>query len=298
MWAKPGLIFLLSGIILCSAGLAEIYNGDFELAEPNGIMDQYGNTFYPPLGWERHRYAAVTDLFIPYPPDYNDSRSSLDFWKIDVNEGVSPKVGESFVVVASGSLDLDDVNGVIWQPIYVCPNQVISGYYFFGSVDWIEDWAEITLVPQGVDPNLNPDIEILKIYVSDIGPSSSMEDWGYFEHAITEEQMGGYNLLIKVEDEVDDAYTSYLLVDGLSLSPYPLADLNHDCWVNFLDFNILARDWLQDCNDPVYLEDPDNFCYRGTNIDETGLVDYNDLAIMSDRWLFQFREPNEPNEPL
>ncbi|MFA5784031.1 MAG: hypothetical protein WC962_04030 [Phycisphaerae bacterium] len=295
MSCKKPIFVLVCWVLLCAVSLG-IYNGDFEEAESTGLLDQYGGTFYPPVGWVRENYAAVNDLFIPYPPDYNDEQADLAFWKIDAEAGVAPVEGGSLVVVASGDQNYEDEIGSITQSVYICPGQVLSGYYFFGSTDWLNDWAYIKLIQNGVERDPN-EIVILYIEVLDVGPSSSMEGWGTFQYTFSAEESGGYDIVILAHDKSDSLLTSYLLVDGMSLSAYPFADLNHDCRVDFSDFNILARDWLQDCNDPAYLEDPCNLCFRGTNIDNMGLVDNNDLMLLTGQWLSHVEGPNEPNDP-
>ncbi len=52
-------------------------------------------------------------------------------------------------------------------------------------------------------------------------------------------------------------------------------DLNGDCYVNFLDFAIFANRWLNE----VVLS--------AENLDRTGKIDLNDLAIFVENWLWQ-----------
>jgi hypothetical protein len=84
----------------------------------------------------------------------------------------------------------------------------------------------------------------------------------------------------------DEVYPSYLAADYIRLCERPeYGDINRDCRVDFRDLSWLASDWMQDCNDPNYLADPNNNCSYGTDIDNNGPVDANDLMLMSDYWL-------------
>lgn len=56
-------------------------------------------------------------------------------------------------------------------------------------------------------------------------------------------------------------------------------DLNDDGKVNFVDFAILANDWMNVCSEP-------NWCDR-SDLDQSGIVDFNDLGIFVGSWLEQ-----------
>ncbi len=274
---------LLVAVWLCAISHAGIYNGGFEEAEPNGVPDQYGRYFYPPKGWLRGNYAAVLEQFVPDP-----NMGDFSNWIIDIEEGLQPFDGESFVVLSTGDIDPNAEWAYIKQYIYVYPGETISGYYFFGTTDWEDypDWASIKLIP--VDPNSNPrGITLVLVDVKDVGSYSSMNGWEYFEHTFIESEEGGYNLIIRVDDYWDELYSSYLAVDGMILCDYPSGDIDLNCQVNLADFSWMATDWLEDCNDPNYLTDPNSNCYKGTDLDGSGPVDINDLMLMTDNWLYQ-----------
>jgi hypothetical protein len=84
----------------------------------------------------------------------------------------------------------------------------------------------------------------------------------------------------------------------LYFSQAPTRDFNLDGTVNLKDFQILAGNWQRnDCNDP---NDP-NAC-DGTDINEDGLVNSNDLIMFSYFWLWPTSDPNrdedtDPNLP-
>ena len=274
-------IFFAS-VLLCTASHAAIYNGDFEIAVAQGVRDEHGQFFYPPEGWIRKNYTAVLDHFAPDPNEADYSQ-----WKIDIEQGLEPVEGQSFVLLTTG--DINDVSefGSLRQDIYVYEGQSISGYYFFGTLDYIPfpDWANIMMVPSNPDSPLR-DITLVYVSVETVDSFSSMDDCQYFEHTFTADEEGGYHLIIRVEDYWDEMYTSYFAVDGLSMCDNGLeGDLNHDCLVNFKDFAFLATDWFENCSDSAYFLDPYSNCNKGTDLNGDGPVDLNDLEIMSDNWI-------------
>ena len=96
--------------------------------------------------------------------------------------------------------------------------------------------------------------------------------------------------------------TSYLAVDSMVLcrNPSGAGDFNADCIVNFEDFAFFAADWLFNCKDPAIHDDPiadANYyndiysnCLLGTDLDDSGPVDFNDIRILSDGWLEGIKE--------
>ncbi len=272
----------LAAVCLCAISHAAIYNGDFEIAEANGVPDYDGYLFYPPEGWQRENYAAVLERFIP---DSNEGDYSR--WKIDIEEGLRPVAGYSFVLLTTGDIDPNSELASLELDIYVHAGESISGYYFFGTLDWVDypDWGTIVMVPN--DPNNLPrSITLARVGVKKVGSYSSLEKWEYFEYTFAASEEGGYHLIIRVDDYLDDLFTSYFAVDGLTLCDTPLdGDINRDCRVNFKDFPWLATDWLKNCSDPNYFSDPNSNCYKGTDLNGDGPVDLNDLELMSDSWM-------------
>ena len=258
---------------------AQIYNGDFELIDQNSPLD-----FNAPLDWERESYAAIANNFVPKP-----EKGATSNWKIDVQKGLYPFEGESFVVLSTGDLSAplpDPQYAQIKQRIMVSTGQRLAGVYFFGTCDYIpyEDFATIKLVPI---PNSGlRDIILINIDVGDVGSYGSMDGWDFFEYTFSEIEAGIYELVLTVSDLGDAIFKSYLAVDNITLCYAPgYGDLNYDCQVNMFDFTLFANDWLQDCSDPNYLADPNNNCRYGTDIDNNGPVDANDLYLMSQFWL-------------
>jgi hypothetical protein len=263
--------------LLTTTSYAVISNGGFEEIEPNGLLD-----FDPPACWARENYAGVMERFFPTPSEGNTSN-----WKIDPEIGLRPAEGDTFIVVSSGEIDPDPYYGLISQEVYVLEGQTIFGYYFFGTSEWDNYYDTAFIKMQPLGPNSNPrGITLVSTGVAVVGEAGSMERWKRFEHTFTSEEEGGYSIVIRVDDYEDFVYPSYLAVDGMSLCDYkPVGDLNGNCRVDFSDFSLLANDWLQDCNDPNYLADPNNCCVYGTDIDENGPVDMNDMMYISDYWL-------------
>jgi murein DD-endopeptidase MepM/ murein hydrolase activator NlpD len=75
---------------------------------------------------------------------------------------------------------------------------------------------------------------------------------------------------------------SSVLLDNITFSAIrPLADLNNDLTVDFVDFAIFANKWTtQDCNES------NGWC-SGSDFDKSGTVDINDLAIFVGDWLWK-----------
>lgn len=163
----------------------------------------------------KRNYTAVVQRFIPQP-----KQGSTEYWNIDLEEGLTPFEGDSFVVVSNGSIDPDPDWGRLWQQVTFAPGEKLSGVYFFGTADYLpyNDYGTIALLPEP-ESGLS-DIEIVSISVSDVGDNSSTDGWVYFESPVfTELTAGTYSLEIAVYDFTDPLYESYLAVDGLVPEP-------------------------------------------------------------------------------
>ena len=277
------LQFLLVFCLIVSV-YARVNNGDFE--EGVVLIEQSYpgyEDFNAPLGWDRERYAAVVDNFVPDPVL---GQGNYDYWLIDTEIGLLPYSNQFFVVLSTGDFYPNEQVSQIWQKVCVNSGDRISGVYFFGTCDYprFDDYATITLIP---DSNAGlEELELVRISASNVGQFSSIAGWERFEHTFSPAEAGTYNLVLFVTDLVDEIYESYLAVDDITICAAPeYGDLNYDCWVNMTDFSLFAQDWLQDCSDPSYLAEPKNNCSYGTNIDTDGLVDANDLYLMSQFWL-------------
>ncbi len=273
-------------LCICSAGTAsgEIYNGDFELFDPN---DGWG--FDKPTGWNTENYAASVTLFKPEieSPDHG----SYENWKIDPIAGLEPFEGDRLVVLSTGQIQPPGSTnfGRISQTIEIGAGQRLTGKYFFGTHERIDDssnfndYAEITLVS---DAN---DISLVHIDVESVVSHGSTDGWQHFEYSFIQEEEGTYDLVCHVEDVGDDIVNSYLAVDGFYLCIAPeYGDINHDCQINMKDFGLLAYTWQYDYRDPNNIPDPNSAEYREIlygDMDGNDWVNADDLSLMAGSWL-------------
>jgi len=229
---------------------AQILSGSFE-GDPNMLLDPNGP-------WDTNGVPAlILETFSP---------KNHGCINADVNELI-PVDGHFFVLLSSGN---GSVYAELTQVIDVNAGQTITGAYFFATSDYIDsgrpgywfDWATITLE----DPcSVHPDILLAKKDVNDVASYGSMERWGIFSHDVNEAEAGRYKLVLFISNFGDENLASYLAVDALRVvtgTPEPLCiyqlagDINRDCRVDFLDFAMMAENWLIDCN----VEPPDLAC--------------------------------------
>lgn len=266
-----GLISLISVILNIQVLGADINNGNFETFDYNQTYD-----INIPRGWQCENYTAVVSSFQPTPDGIN--------WKINQ---LYPIEGQHFLLLSSGDIRPEPSYARAKQTIYVSPGDTLIGAYLFGTYDYLHwnDWAEIRLTPLS-DPNLS-ELTIVHISVADVGNESSMKGWKRFAYTFDANQAGAYNLILEVDDAIDNIVNSYFAVDGLVLCHNASGggDLNFDCTTDFQDFAILAKGWLCDCSNPVNYRDPNTNCPFDIDLSGNGLIDYNDLAIMSQYWL-------------
>lgn len=286
------IIILIFGILSISKAAIEPNNGNFELGDFNEIL----NINYPAGWFHDANYAAIVTHFTP---------PTSERWKI--TNDLLPFDGNSFVVLSTGpeGVVTPDPNYVrIWQTITVSQGDKLTGMFFFGTTDYIlsgyfNDWAEIK-IDHHTDPNLNRMIQ--RVSIEEVGSHSSMSGWKKFEHIFEANEAGNYTLVIRVCDYQDSILPSYLAVDSLVLcrNPSDEGDFNADCIVNFEDFAFFAADWMCNCRDPAIHNDPaadpnyyndiESNCLLGTDLDDSGPVDINDIKIMSEGWLDGIKE--------
>ena len=173
------------------------------------------------------------------------------------NITINPVDGQYFVMLRTGRYSQ------ITQPIDVNEGQTIVGSYFFATTDWVPPWNDTSMIYLS-SPDANQttglyDIKIL-LAIKDVTAVTSfgaMRDWERFSYTFDSNEAGSYMLVLRVEDAVDAAYTSYLAIDALKIFdlppvPFcvynPIGDLNHDCKVDFIDFAMMAENWLVDCS--------------------------------------------------
>jgi hypothetical protein len=254
-------------------------NGRFEFFDFNDTFDI--NT---PTGWICENYTDVVSNFIPHPePD----QGSFENWRINTKTGLFPFEGNYFLVLSTGDVRPEPTYAKVWQTITVATGDKLTGVYFFGTCDYLvyDDFGEIKLI---AEPNLGlSDMTLVRISITDVGSHGSLSGWTRFEHTFEANEAGNYNLVISVNDDIDSIWDTYFAVDGLALckNASQFGDINGDCTTNFQDFALLAADWLSNCNNPDVFNDPNSNCRLGTNLTGNGLIDNNDLQIMSEYWL-------------
>ena len=283
-------VFLISSLFITSA-FCGIYNGNFEVFDHNETCDI--NT---PSNWfcDANYISCVGSL-----------EPASATWKIDTP--LLPFKGSYFLLLSTGDHRMCQASSgaKVWQFLDVEAGNTLKGVFFFGTVDWnpFPDWGTITV--KLLD---NPDepIEIVYVQVEDVGSygsgdTGSMSGWKSFEY--TFETAGTYELDIMVCDYSDTAYDTFFAVDNLVLcssNAAAMGDFNGDCSVNFADFAYFASDWLFNCEDPEVHNDPESdpdyynapysFCLLGTDMNDDGPVDVNDLKIMAENWLLGVEE--------
>ncbi|HBG78931.1 MAG TPA: hypothetical protein DDW84_08870 [Phycisphaerales bacterium] len=274
-----GVCFCLCCFCASMSALADsndINNPGFEIFDINSPPD-----FNAPAGWKRTNYTAVMSSFAGRfsnlrPPN----------WPLDQDIGLLPYEGERFVVLSTGDLLPEPNHAELRQSITIKPGDRLTGAYFFGTNDWTpyDDWGAIQLVQP--DTNII-EVNIIRVCVADVESFRSMRGWQRFDYIFDANQAGEYDLRIFISDKQDYIYNSYFAVDGLVICPNsPISgDINADCAVDFFDFAMLANDWLCDCNDLSVFNDPNHNCMYGTDSDNNGIVDFNDLQDIIEYWL-------------
>ncbi len=272
-------VFIILGICSGETTPGEIYNGDFELFDPND-----GCGFDKPTGWNPINYAASVTLF---KPKIESEWGSYENWKIDPQAGLSPFEGDRLAVLSTGEIQDpgDTDHGTISQNIQVYTGQTLFGAYFFGTCDYLslfKDYASIRLVPDVNSPSR--DIGLVHIDVEDVGNFGSTDGWQHFEYSFTQEDEGTYDLVCHVEDIGDDIVNSYLAVDNFNICMAPeYGDINYDCQTDMKDFGLLAYTWQYDYRDPNNITDPNSVLYG--DLDGNDWVNADDLSLMAGSWL-------------
>lgn len=248
----------------------DINNPSFELFDYNSPLD-----FNIPRDWGHVKYTAVVNCFNKRNPD----------WNLDPVRGLLPYDGNYFVILSTGDFSPEPNYAELRQPVTINAGDRITGAYFFGTYDYMSfnDWGTIQLVQPGTNI---VEANIVRVCIADIKSYRSMRGWQRFDYVF--DINGNYDLRIFVSDYEDFAYNSYFAVDGLVICPNSpiLGDINADCTVNSLDIAMLANDWMCDCNTPSIFNDPNHNCAHGTDSDKNSIVNFKDLQVIINYWLF------------
>jgi hypothetical protein len=203
------IIILVAGVLPVNSSAA-LFNPGFESYVYDPALD-----CNVPTGWTGENYTAVVQKFVPNPAE-----GAFDQWKIDIQQGLEPFEGNSFVLLSTGNVEPYSLFASLRQDVYFSAGETLSGVYFFGTLDYspYPDYATIKLL---ADPNSGQnDITLVQIDVEDVGNFSSSDGWVPFQSPVFNQNTAGtYTLELAVYDSYDELYTSYLAVDGLVPEP-------------------------------------------------------------------------------
>lgn len=313
--------FLVITCFFCTTVHGQVQNGGFEIPDPNRATQWYT----PPMYWHfqdssrapmNKNYVGRHSSFIPIPEhDQNNVN-----WTIP-----APFNGEKFVLLSTGDAEgfgteAETFNSTISQIITLCPGDTLYGNYFFGTTDYsdYEDTAfgklfdpNLVLLPQeGItDPNSNAlldndpikknlGIELFLLSVDDVESFMATHGWKNFKYQHQGESCQQFRLYFQVRDCIDRSYKSYLAVDNVRIckgTPV-FGDLNLDCIIDMYDYNLLAKAWMADCNDPNISSDPNIPCDTLAQHGVTTVTE-QELTELSECWLHDYNVAEDPNIP-
>lgn len=289
MYVRALSVFVVC--LCCAATQGQLLNGNFLTPDYGRPNEWYSPPVYPPLHWDFYNstnnlnYVGLHSAFIPQP-----EQTQTITWFIP-----GPVEGPFFVLLSTG-----DAQGIrseslteyssIEQLITVQPGDVLSGYYFFGTCDYIpfDDTGLIELYPD--DPNDGRStITLASLSVTTLGNYQATDGWQRFQYQFGDNEQGQYLLYCEVRDVRDRIYKSYLALDNFRLCRGPMleGDYTLDCKVDFDDFDLLTQGWLADCNDPNTVSDPNIPCHAlfpdPNSLNNLILLEY--LLPISENWL-------------
>lgn len=303
---------VLSGAFFCAVtvgyavSVGQLLNPSFDLPDEDRVTEW----FTPPLHWDWHdtannlNYVGLHTDFTPQP-----EQGQAVHWSIP-----GPVKGQYFALLSTGDArgpgsSRDTLYSSIVQTITLCPNDRISGHYFFGTCDYLpyDDSAVIKLIPTDpnrVDRTLKRPIILAEISVKDVGNYKSTDGWQQFHYQFDYHECVEFYLYCEATDTQDRIYKSYLALDGFRIcrNVPDFGDFNLDCAIDYHDFDIFARTWLADCNDPNVIADPNipcnlvitdpNMIYSDPNCPsydpDAGVIGLEQLMLFKEHWLERF----------
>jgi hypothetical protein len=238
--------FLLITILSTCLAHAEILNGSFE----DGDGTSGWNIDAPQDGFEiEDFYRFVSTTLFDYSVEW------------------SPVHGNYFALLKSGLTVVSYVK--ITQPVTVYPGDIIQGWYFFSTDDYMpyNDHGEIALIGDN-----DFKIVLAHVEVNDVNSFASMQEWEQFSYEIGPGEGGTYDIVCSVNDYYDSILTSYFGVDDLTIIKKPIyAAIKTD------------RNW-------TYSNDPNQVCFRVN----ASVSDIND-ALHNETYTYTWQAVTDPN---
>lgn len=290
------LLAMMCALLVCqAAAIVSPFNGSFELSEPNeSKSSQFSFPINDPNGWQTINFVTVSSGFLPL--NFPGTKTN---WQINMDIGLRPFKGNNVLVLSSSDSSVGTAEAR--QSVTIGEGDRITGAYFFGTCDYRpwDDWGDIRLIPK------TSGLPVILVAYADIdllGENfGSFGGWQKFSHIFSAAEAGDYDLVLSVNDKDDFQLESYLIVDNITIfrndpaNPQPEdGDFNCDGTVDIADFAMLANDWQYDCAHPRMYDDRDHStqyydpncnCLLGTDMNKNGIVEYNDITILSDNWL-------------
>ena len=262
---KKILIILILLVPLSCQAASWIFNGSFE--DNNDLIDI---TEDPLVGWD----ANIHDNFMGETWDWNSDGqyclklSSEGFYNADFVAGQQATVSQQ--------VDLTDANKIIFD-IY------LSSYFY-------ENW-DGTKFTAFINIDNSP---------NDIWTSAIDANGLYYDVNIPVDFLTGtHTLYLGIRAEVTgdlldyyEAYWDFVKFDTYCGGRgYLASDLNLDCYVDFIDFGLMANKWFRSDLTPA-----DNYL----DLEPDGSMNMFDITILAEQWLLctDWADSNCSNVPL
>ncbi|HUW17923.1 MAG TPA: hypothetical protein VMW16_01320 [Sedimentisphaerales bacterium] len=219
----------------------------------------------------------------------------------DCNSGVM--VGTSLTLIVTSDTNDYWAGGLFIEGQNRLLGTLAARDYDPNTDDWTgshtENAGDFAYVVQWKDSSIWG-FDMYTFYPVDGNNDSSTQPGDWFTIDYHADDVGDCNVkFYNYRTEWNDA-NCYVTSSHITIHNVPTRDLTSDQIVNFDDFAIFASHWNDsNCDDP-------NWC-DGADLDRDGDVDYNDVELFVDFWLWPSSdqtqggggnpEPNEPNYP-